>query len=430
MKRTLLFLIVYILIFSLFSCSFTKEDEQSKDLDSMSSEESATADESLPDERDKIPQYLHLIPKGSLTEAKAKIKGETTETILQFDNLLKGVHLLIDLPVGINVLECKTDGIDVYEFAVDNVIIGELRLNDIELTKNIKKTTNKTAFIDDAVGISDCIIHCSDKEESWDIPVYRMFLYNTFKTPIVFYIRQDVISYNTAQDIVRSMKLKYSDSITGAGKYNFVNTPCRALVLGNSFLWTSQVANTLNEIAKNNDKDFVITEHGVGNAGVSTFAQDYNLLSQIASGDYDFIFVCGFYSNNCDEYLLRLACETPENSKMIIFPAHNEFASEPYKNFYKRYDYIGLADWKGFINKLISDGMNPLRLYIEDIHHHSNELAGYAGACLIYSYIYKEIPEPGEIERIFVETQTKLTNEEMLLDLELIREQAYKFLYE
>lgn len=119
----------------------------------------------------------------------------------------------------------------------------------------------------------------------------------------------------------------------------------------------------------------------------------------------------------------------PESTKMVIFPAHNENENAPY-NSLALHPEVGLADWKGFLNQLITDGVEKYMLCYDDEYGHSKQLAGFAGACLIYSYLYKQPAKfSQDLAYILYPTETHENVEKNLKELKFISESAYNFLY-
>ncbi|HOJ48179.1 MAG TPA: hypothetical protein PLD48_04805 [Bacillota bacterium] len=119
----------------------------------------------------------------------------------------------------------------------------------------------------------------------------------------------------------------------------------------------------------------------------------------------------------------------PESTKMVIFPAHNENENAPY-NSLSLHPEVGLADWKGFLDQLIIDGVEKYMLCYNDEYGHSKQLAGFAGACLIYSYLYqKPATFHQRLGYILYPSETQDNIENNLKEFEFISESAYNFSY-
>lgn len=165
------------------------------------------------------------------------------------------------------------------------------------------------------------------------------------------------------------------------------------LIVGNSFINTSNIGEILTEMMQKNGKKCKITAISRGYATVETYVNDSSLMSDIRSGKYDAVFVCGFYSTSEITNLgkLKTACDS-SNTKLVIFPAHNENSSA-ISGACRKYNELEFLDWKGEIDSLIASGVNKSYMCINDSHLHSTTTAGYVGAHMIYRAIYGEIPK-------------------------------------
>lgn len=168
--------------------------------------------------------------------------------------------------------------------------------------------------------------------------------------------------------------------------------PASILILGNSFIATSDIGNILREMLTQNGKACSVEAISRGYAEVETYANDSELLTRIRRGDYDMVFICGFYDNAEVENLdvIRKTCNRSK-TQLVIFPAHNENAGVI---AYARETYPSLVclDWKNEIDLLIKSGVSTRDFCIDDQHQHSTPLAGYVGAHMIYRAIYNELP--------------------------------------
>ena len=100
------------------------------------------------------------------------------------------------------------------------------------------------------------------------------------------------------------------------------------------------------------------------------------------------MFICGLYSG--DEILnlvnLKEACDKSE-TKMILFPAHNE-SRDVINTALKKHPDYEIIDWKNEIDNFIISGISKWEFCVNDQHLHSTYLAGYVGAHMIYRSIY------------------------------------------
>ena len=168
--------------------------------------------------------------------------------------------------------------------------------------------------------------------------------------------------------------------------------PASILILGNSFISTSNIGNILREMLTQNGKACDVEAISRGYAEVETYASDSELLARIRRGEYDMVFICGFYDREEVENLdvIRKTCNR-SNTQLVIFPAHNENAGVV---AYAQETYPALVclNWKNEIDLLIKSGVSIRDFCINDEHQHSTPLAGYVGAHMIYRAIYNELP--------------------------------------
>lgn len=176
------------------------------------------------------------------------------------------------------------------------------------------------------------------------------------------------------------------------------------LILGNSFINTSNVGSILQTMC---GSDLFVEAHSRGYASVATYAQDEYMLQNIRLGNYSVVFICGFYNYSDVVELTKIvdACEY-SNTKIAIFPAHNEVSSL-IEDAATMYPNTVVIDWKKEINILISKGIDYYNFCIDDQHQHSTPLAGYVGAHMIYRAVFNEIPQTTSFSQV-PETQINL----------------------
>ena len=176
------------------------------------------------------------------------------------------------------------------------------------------------------------------------------------------------------------------------GMLSSLENPSSILILGNSFINSSDIGLILSEMLQNNEKNCEVTAISRAYATVETYVSDEQLLDSIRAGTYDAVFICGFYSKAQIDHLgvLKEACDASA-AQLIIFPAHNEGGSivESAKT---QHPSLLCLNWKAEINGLISNGVDRWDLCENDTHNHSKPLAGYVGAHMIYRAIYDELP--------------------------------------
>jgi len=165
------------------------------------------------------------------------------------------------------------------------------------------------------------------------------------------------------------------------------------LILGNSFVNSSNIGNILREMFSLNQKSCSVEAVSRGYATVNTYVNDSSLMSKIRNGDYDAVFICGFYSSDeIDNAVILIKTCQKSGTKLIIFPAHNENDKTPILA-QKQCEGSYILHWMREINSLIKAGRDKWDFCINDAHLHSTPLAGYVGAHMIYRAIYGEVPQ-------------------------------------
>ena len=179
------------------------------------------------------------------------------------------------------------------------------------------------------------------------------------------------------------------------GMLNHLPEPSKILILGNSFVGSSNIGAVLSELLEVNQKNCEVTAISRGMANVATYANDADMVSRLASGQYDVLFLCGFYSSGAVDSLSVLvnACEK-SGTPLVIFPAHNESLSAV-SSACSKYKSVYCLNWKAELDRLISTGVSRWDLCVDDMYDHSKPLAGYVGSHLIYRALYGESPEQG-----------------------------------
>lgn len=172
------------------------------------------------------------------------------------------------------------------------------------------------------------------------------------------------------------------------------------LILGNSFIGTSNIGYILNEMLILNGKDLYANAISRGYAHVSTYTADENIMNEIRSGQYDGVFICGFYNDAESDSLVVLenACNQ-SNTTLVIFPAHNEFET-PINLAQQKCPDLPILNWKAEIDMLIDSGVDKWDMCRNDQHLHSTEYAGLVGAHMIYRSIYGEIPNTDRLDSV------------------------------
>ena len=176
------------------------------------------------------------------------------------------------------------------------------------------------------------------------------------------------------------------------------------LILGNSFINSSEIGWIYNDMVAANGKASFAYFQSRGYATVATYVSDTALMNQIRNGDFDAVFICGFYSSGELENLklLKKACEVSD-TRLVILPAHNENRSVIDSAVSANSDLLCL-DWKAEIDALIKTGIDMWDFCVNDQHKHSKPLAGFVGAHMIYRAMYGELPKTDGIYAIDMNT--------------------------
>ncbi len=171
----------------------------------------------------------------------------------------------------------------------------------------------------------------------------------------------------------------------------------RILILGNSFIGTSQIGNILQKMCGSRVTVDAISR---GNARIGTYTADVSVMQSIWDGNYSAVFICGFFSPTEVAQLEDMVsvCELSD-TKLAIFPAHNENRNI-IEDAVALYPNATLIDWKGEIDSLIDTGVDYYSFCINDAHQHSTPLAGYVGAHMIYRAILNRIPTATSFDSI------------------------------
>lgn len=164
----------------------------------------------------------------------------------------------------------------------------------------------------------------------------------------------------------------------------------KILLLGNSFINSSRVNTFLNDMLR--DTGYTLVTVARGNAQVYTFSNDSTICEQIRNGEYAYVFVGCFYTDDSIPAVkVLLDCANESNTKLVAFPAHNE-GNGVFEKAVDTYDGLMLLNWRGEINSLIESGVDKWVLCVDDIYQHSTVYAGYVGAHMVYRKVFNKVP--------------------------------------
>jgi hypothetical protein len=161
------------------------------------------------------------------------------------------------------------------------------------------------------------------------------------------------------------------------------------LILGNSFVGTSQVGEIFKQMCNASSKNkYEVIGVSQGMASVSNNWDEYK--DDMRYGRYAAVFMCGFYrTSDVDAFKTFADLCKQSGTPIVIFPAHNERTADSASNTYSDAYYL---NWKGELDAFIASGVNRWDLCEDDYYDHSRPLAGYVGAHMIYRAVFNEMP--------------------------------------
>ena len=242
-------------------------------------------------------------------------------------------------------------------------------------------------------------IECNiEKKGSDDGVLYRYrytYSYKTGEKQRVVTLVSDCaeISKFTHSKLIYAPETRSISSESTVGMLSSKKNCSNILILGNSFIGSSDIGSILRDMLNKNGKSCNVTAISRGYATVKTYIEDSQMLNNISSGYYDIVFICGFYSSGevANLGVLKSYCDR-SNTTLVIFPAHNE-SSSAVSSAKSKYPTLHCLDWKAELDLLIRNGVSRWDLCVDDAHDHSTPVAGYVGAQMIYRAIYSEAPK-------------------------------------
>lgn len=202
-------------------------------------------------------------------------------------------------------------------------------------------------------------------------------------------IPYSVLNEDSLYEMTNSYEISRSVNKSNTGAMLLKDNRKKILILGNSFIATSQIGNILKEMCGDS---ISVEAQSRGLANTTTFKQDSYILDRISSGEFSALFICGFYSYDDAMSLGTFvnACNS-SNTKIAIFPVHNE-ARPSITLAQEKFPDALLIDWKNEIDELIEGGISRSEFCVNDSYNHSTPLAGYVGAHMIYRAIFGRMP--------------------------------------
>ena len=176
------------------------------------------------------------------------------------------------------------------------------------------------------------------------------------------------------------------------------------LILGNSFVASSNIGNILGEICTPDQINY-IDAVSLPNVSIKDYAGSATFIARIESGTYGMLFMCGLFSNDDVTGLEKIyeACQK-SGTVLVLFPAHNEDRKR-INAAQEKYPELVTVDWKEEIEQLIYSGVNKWDVCMNDGPEHSTALAGYVGASMIYRALFGELPQKPVTQQVSGITQ-------------------------
>lgn len=173
---------------------------------------------------------------------------------------------------------------------------------------------------------------------------------------------------------------------------DFNGKEVKILILDNSFIDSSKIKLFVEMIAKEKNQNL-----NVDAITVTSLVQTCNDIDQypkIIEGYYDVIFLGGLYDYNDYTSLPKFIDKIKStNTKIALFPVDNE-VQVLVSRAEKIYPSLYCANWNLALDdiKTLTDFKEKYLSFTNE-YKHSNELTGYIGACIIYSFLYNTTPD-------------------------------------
>lgn len=167
----------------------------------------------------------------------------------------------------------------------------------------------------------------------------------------------------------------------------------RVLVLGNSFIGSSQIIQHFNQMCNAAGRDYNLIS-GWASFIQNNSEQDQNSIyyTELRNKQYSAVFLCGFYSDKGIDGLKNLINICKEtNTLLVIFPAHNEVQSI-IATATLQHPNVAYVGWKAEIDAFIENGVAYSDMCVNDTHKHTTHLGGYVGAHMMYRALFGQIP--------------------------------------
>ncbi len=381
MKKLLIYILSLFITVSLIACTPNNPPvEPSND-----STSDTTPAETTPPPETEPPfdyngyKYLTRQASGKVINVSVGIKGESKA---------------ISIPLPEAFLATEQNGKLI--ITRDSKQVGEITVGTPIYGENVKAITHAGRTKDSLTYSYDLIADPSEATPEQQFKHIITFSYNEGEKPCSLtlefnYTALTAYALNKCTAEAYLME-KQSDSKTGYLLDNGKDTPRRILILGNSFISSSQIGSYLNTMFASTDYRITAVSYGYACTHKDVW-DDY--IARVSRGEYDVLLLCGFYDES-DIYAadkFENACEAG-NTTLVLFPAHNETTEQSAINFNPD---LPVLHWQDEIDMLMEKlNIDLWDFCVDDQHKHSTPLAGYVGAHMIYRALTGKIPPEGQ----------------------------------
>jgi hypothetical protein len=174
---------------------------------------------------------------------------------------------------------------------------------------------------------------------------------------------------------------------------DFSGRSLKILMMGNSMMGVSKVHILTDMLLKEKGRDVQVTSVIKGMTFLHDWATMIGQYPLISAGEYDVYFLQGL--NGVEDYdVLGTFVDALNGTKtmLALYQGDNE-TQQSGKEIRLFHPSIYFADWDTTIHTLKKNGFTDANLNVNDSVPHSNELGGYVGACVVYAFLYNELPE-------------------------------------
>lgn len=404
MKKGICFLLVFSLLLMLTAC---KPDSAQPSNDEGSIDKEITFSSKTTDGQDVQGDKPSSSDKKTAVKTKAVTKPqtesvtvpdesteeETCRTVLQDEwekiritDTEKTLSFVLELPSDWTVVNADENTM--------NILRGNRKIGTIERGELVPRSRSfRFGNIANIFASTSYEVHGDDADADAD---YRYFSLKFIQDSFLFVVNITVdyleLDQKSCREFIRKFTLVPQKKVFIHPSEG--NGSKKILILGNSFVATSEVGEFLNDMLRTSGLRYYADPIAIGMANVTTFENYPDICDSMANGEYCYVFLCGLYSDEAVRAVqtMKNYCELSD-TKLILFPAHNESANSIRKATDAYADLI-MLNWKGEIDALLERGAEYSDYCVDDYHKHSKPLAGYVGAHMIYRSLFKNQPPP------------------------------------